>query len=44
MSSLKQNLIEWAIENSNREFYDYLTSCKPSYKQMLAYYNGILKG
>jgi hypothetical protein len=40
-SSLKEKLIEWAIENNNRKFYDYLISKFHSRKNLLRYYNSI---
>ena len=39
--TVKATLIKWAIENNNKEFYDYLTSKERPYKTLLSYYNAI---
>ena len=40
-NSLKEKLIEWAIENNNRKFYEYLIFKNHSHKVLLSRYNAI---
>ncbi len=39
--TLKERLIDWAIENGEREFFDYLMSKNFGYKKLLRYWNAI---
>ena len=35
MTKLRAKLINWAIENNDRDFYDYLVEFRGSYKSLL---------